>query len=247
MIPLAPSLRILLLFAFAASSLTASPPARAADAAADWSDSYNEGMRLLREDRFTDAIRHLQRAIEVNPDAPEPYAAIRLAAGLRGRLVGEVARERVLVNLAHDALRDDQLDRAEEIAKSLAEVRFGNPEAHLLLQWLHAKRGRQAASEHARKIVTGLLAVMLDSGDGKTLETAYLVQGVNEEYMLLGYVFHCWARKQEVLFPPAGGVYDALTAECADGERVLYFDVTVWGLEPAWRLKTYRTRAKPSP
>jgi hypothetical protein len=29
---------------------------------------------------------------------------------------------------------------------------------------------------------------------------------------------------------------------CPDGERAIYFDVTAWGPEPAWRLKTYRRK-----
>jgi len=43
-----------------------------------------------------------------------------------------------------------------------------------------------------------------------------------------------------VHFPPTGGVYDILEVVCADGERSVYFDVTAWGPEPAWRLRLYR-------
>jgi hypothetical protein len=33
-------------------------------------------------------------------------------------------------------------------------------------------------------------------------------------------------------------------AVCADGERSLWFDVSAWGPEPAWRLTTYRRALK---
>src|SRR5688572_17667576 len=48
---------------------------------------------MMQEDRLADAIAHFRRAIETNPGAAEPYAAIRRAAGLHGRTVGEVALE----------------------------------------------------------------------------------------------------------------------------------------------------------
>jgi hypothetical protein len=47
-----------------------------------------------------------------------------------------------------------------------------------------------------------------------------------------------------VQFPPSGGVYDVLNIVCADGERSLWFDVSAWGPEPAWRLTTYRRALK---
>jgi len=228
-------------------ALLALPLAHAEEPGADWSLSFQEGLRLIQEDRPAEAIGHLQRVIEVNPDASEPYAAIRLASGLRGRSVGEVGVERALIQLAHDHLQRDELDKAERVLKSLVRNRFANPEPHLLLQALYAKRARSDASNHAGKIFKGLLGALLATGDGKTPETAFLVQGINEEYLLVGYVFRCRTREQRVHFPPTGGVYDILEVVCADGERSVYFDVTAWGPEPAWRLKTYRPALQKSP
>ena len=228
-------------------ALVALPLARAEEPGPDWLLSFQEGLRLIQEDRPAEAIGHFQRAIEVNPDASEPYTAIRLASGLRGRSVGEVGVERGLIHLAHQQLQRDELDKAESVLKSLVQARFANPEPHLLLQALYAKRGRPAASDHAGKIFKGLLEALLATGDGKTPETAFLVQGIAEEYLVVGYVFRCRTRGQRVHFPPAGGVYDILEVVCADGERSVYFDVTAWGPEPAWRLKTYRPAPQKSP
>jgi tetratricopeptide (TPR) repeat protein len=157
-------------------ALLALPFAHAEEPGADWSLSFQEGLRLIQEDRPAEAIGHLQRAIEVNPDAPEPYAMIRLASGMRGRRVGEVGIERALIHLAHHHLQRDELDKAETVLKSLVQDRYANPEPHLLLQMLYAKRGRPEASKHAGKIFKGLLEALLATGDGKTPETAFLVQ-----------------------------------------------------------------------
>ena len=224
-----------------------SPTVPADEPAADWRASFQEGLRLIQEDRPAEAIGHLQRAIEVNPDASEPCSAIRLAYGLRGRDVREVVAERGRLRVARDHLERDELDKAEGVLKVLLQLNFANPEPHLILQALHAKRGRSAASDHAGKIFRGLLEALLATGDGKTPETAFLVQGINEEYLLVGYVFRCRTREQRLHFPPTGGVYDILKVVCADGERSLYFDVTAWGPEPAWRLKTYRPAPPNSP
>jgi tetratricopeptide (TPR) repeat protein len=224
-----------------------SPTAPADEPAADWRASFQEGVRAIEEDRLSDAIGHLQRAIEVNPDAREPYAAIRIAYGLRGRDVGEVGVERGLLRVARDHLERDELDKAERVLELLLQHNFANPEPHLMLQALHAKRGRSAAIDHAGKIFRGLLEALLATGDGKTPETAFLVLGIAEEYLLVGYVFRCRTLEQRVHFPPSGGVYDVLKVLCADAERTVYFDVSAWGPDPAWRLKTYRPAPPKSP
>ena len=69
---------------------------------------------------------------------------------------------------------------------------------------------------------------LLATGDGKSPPTAFLVQGINEEYLL-------------------GGVYDIFIVDCPDGERSVYFDATAWGPEPTWRLKSYRPEPPKSP
>jgi tetratricopeptide (TPR) repeat protein len=228
-------------------TLLALPLAHAEEPEAEWVASYKEGLRLLHQSRPGDAIGHFQRAIEVNPDAPEPYAAIRLASGWQGRHVREVVLEAALIRRAHQHLHRGELFPAEGVLKDLAATRFADPEVHLLLQALHVRAGRAEAGRHAGKISKGLLDALLATGDGKTPQTAFLVQGINEEYLLIYHALACQPRERRVNFPPGGGVHDIFIVECPDGERTVYFDATAWGPEPAWRLKTYRPEPPKSP
>jgi tetratricopeptide (TPR) repeat protein len=221
-------------------AVLALPVAHAEEPEADWLVSYQEGLRLIQDGKPADAIGHFQRAIEINPDAAGPFAAIRLASGWRGRDVREVTLEVALIRRVRDHLRRDELFPAEMILKDIVANRFANPEAHFLLQDVHLRGRRLEAGRHAGKIFKGLLDALLATGDGKSFETAFLVQGINEEYFLIDQALDCRPRARRVDFPPSGGVYDVFSVQCPDGERTLYFNVTAWGPEPAWRLKTYR-------
>jgi hypothetical protein len=178
-------------FVLAVLALVALPRAHAEPSGAGWSSAFHEGLRMVEENQLSDAIGHFQRAIEINPDAAEPYTAIRLACGLRGRKIGQVLTETALIRRAHDHLQRDEVDDAEKVLTSLVRDRFANPEPHRLLYALHTKRGGHPARSQAGKIFRGLLAALLASGDGKSRETAVLVQGIAEEHMLAGYVFRC--------------------------------------------------------
>jgi len=112
--------------------------------------------RLIQEDRPAEAIGHLQRVIEVQSDASEPYAAFASPPAAR-RSVGEVGVDAALIQLAHDHLSVTSSTRPERVLKSLFGNPLRQPEPHLLLQALYAKRARSDASNHAGKIFKGLL------------------------------------------------------------------------------------------
>ena len=216
------------------------PPTHAQQADPDWLLSYKEGLRLVQDGQPAAAIGHFQRSIELNPGGgPETYAAIRVASGLAGRNVRDVTLEMGLIRQAHEHLRQGRLFPAENLLKDLAANRFANPEVHLLLEELHIKNGRAEPGRHAGLVSKGLLDAILASGDGASLETAFLVQGINEEYLIVGRVLSCQATTRRVEFPPTGGVYDVFQVSCPDGARTMYFNVTAWGPNPDWRLKTY--------
>jgi hypothetical protein len=199
-----------------------------------------EGVRALRENRLSDAITHLRRAIESNPDEREPYAAIRAAYGLRGRGVGEAGGlDRGLLFLARQRLQAGDLVEAEKVLNGLLQAHFANPATHFWLREVHTRRGSSSDAERAGKMFRGLLDAIRATGSGESLETAILVQSISEEYLIIELVLRCRTLEQRVSFPPGGGVYDVMRVTCGDAVRTLYFDISAWGPEPAWRLKSY--------
>jgi tetratricopeptide (TPR) repeat protein len=201
--------------------------------------ALQEGVQAMAKDRFQDAITHLQRAIEANPDAREPYTAIRTAYGLRGRSLAEAADSGLLL-LARQHLDRGDFVEAERVLKRLLQAHFANPATHFWLGELHTRRGSFSDAERARKMFRGLLHAVLAPRRGDSLETAILVQSISEEYLIIGLVLGCRFLEQRLSFPPSGGVYDVMKVKCGDAVRTLYFDVTAWGPEPTWRVKSYR-------
>jgi hypothetical protein len=172
-------------------------------------------------------------------DAPGPYRAIRSVYGRLGRDVRDVAEDGRLLGTAHRATRSGQLDEAERVLQSLLERHFANPETHLLLRDVYGQRGDSAGAEREHKIFLGFLRAILTSGDGKTPETSYVVQSINEEYFILAVGGRCDRKARWLHTPPGGGIYDAHLVSCGGTEQTVYFDVSAWGPDAAWRLKVY--------
>lgn len=59
-------------------------------------------------------------------------------------------------------------------------------ESHLLAAFLRSRMGETAKADYHRRFGGGLLGSILNSGDGRTPETAFVVINVAEEYAVLG-------------------------------------------------------------
>lgn len=188
-------------------------------------------------------LAHFQSEMLKDLDAPGPYSAIRSVYGRLGRDVRDVGEDGRLLSTAHKATRSGQFDEAERTLRSLLERHFANPETHLLLRDVYGQRGDSAGAEREHKIFLGFLRAILTSGDGKTPDTAYLVQSIAEEYFILAFAVRCDRKTRWVhTAPGGGGVYDAHLVSCGGTEHTVYFDVSAWGPDPEWRLKVYGAR-----
>lgn len=132
-------------------------------------------------------LAHFQSEMLKDLDAPGPYSAIRSVYGRLGRDVRDVVEDRRLLSMAHKTTRSGQFDEAERTLRSLLERHFANPETHMLLRDVYGQRGDSAGAARENKIFLDFLRAILTSGDGKTPDTAYLVQSIAEEYFILAY------------------------------------------------------------
>lgn len=86
---------------------------------------------------------------------------------------------------------------------------------------LSARVGRFEDSIRYRNQYYGLLASIVNSGDGKSPATAFKVISVDEEYALLNYMGA--DRKKQSL----QGVCDAMDVEIEGKALTIYFDVSI--------------------
>jgi hypothetical protein len=68
---------------------------------------------------------------------------------------------------------------------SLLAVHFGNVRAHEVAERIYRQRNDSADAEREARIIERIAASITSGRDGRTLETAFLVVGIPEEYTIL--------------------------------------------------------------
>jgi hypothetical protein len=223
-----------------APSSAPKPPLRNTALAATWREAFGEGVQALRDRSLGESIRWFRRAIEVDPDARAPYLAIRSAYGQMGRDSLAAAADGVLLAKARKALANDDVAGARRIVGKMLDEHFANPTVHSVVQAIRERNGDREGAEHARKVSRGLLDAILTTGDGLTPGTAFRVQSISEEYLIVS-VLGCTRTRQVLHTAPSGRLYDLLTVSCDGQERLVHFDISAFlSAEPRDRLQAYR-------
>ncbi len=123
----------------------------------------------------------------------------------------------------NEARYNDAILYGEKIVKG----HFVNSRAHMTLDMAYEKIGEQEKASFYYLIAYGLIQSILASGDGKSLETAYQVIAVSEEYVItdvLGFKV-----KKQSLIDHEGASFDLLevTNVKTDEETTIYFNVDI--------------------
>ena len=107
-------------------------------------------------------------------------------------------------------------------AESIFAANFVHVDAHLLAGLCHGKLGNEAAMRSERQIARGLIDSILQSGDGKSEGTAFVVIEVAEEYSLLRALG--LRPSNQALIHAQGHSYDRFdTQSNATGQEVVVF------------------------
>ncbi len=123
------------------------------------------------------------------------------------------------------AFREKKYDKAIEIAQEIIKGNFVDIDAHLILVAAYKeKKDTEKAKFHAY-VAEGLIKSILNSGDGQSEETAYVVISTEEEYVILR-VFGLMPGKQSLLNEKEHD-YDMLeTTDLKTKQQVkLYFNI----------------------
>jgi hypothetical protein len=118
------------------------------------------------------------------------------------------------------------LAQVATLANRIIDRDYTDIDAHAALAIVLERRGQTQQAAFERAVADGLLASIEQSGDGMSLETAYVVIGIAEEYTLLGATGVQVARQS--LIQADRGPVDALeVVNPANGERrTVYFDIS---------------------
>jgi hypothetical protein len=125
------------------------------------------------------------------------------------------------------AINTKDFPKALKNANAVLDNDYSDIDAHFAEYIAYRELGDAKQADFHHAVVDGLIKSILDSGDGKSMETAYVVASVHEEYVILrflGLQLH-----EQSLAHAHGHSYDVLdTKDSKSGKTVkLYFNIDV--------------------
>lgn len=125
------------------------------------------------------------------------------------------------------ALNDKNYDKALEHAGNILKQKYVDITAHLVSSIAYNELKNYERAKYHRGIADGLIQSILKSGDGKSLETAYVVIATDEEYAL----FNVLGMKvvSQALVQDKGHRYDKMDAvdRKTNQTTTFYFNVDI--------------------
>lgn len=123
------------------------------------------------------------------------------------------------------ALNQKNYEEALKIAESVLAKNFVEVNAHMTAQIAYQELGNTERAQFHKFMVDGLLNSIKSNGDGKTVESAYDVISINEEYGLIRSLGLRPIRQS--LVQNKGHSYDAIAVvdPQTSKESVMYFNV----------------------
>jgi Domain of unknown function (DUF4919) len=152
------------------------------------------------------------------------YTAFRLAYAASPKYAPYGA-VRTLMGQMKKAYTAGDCPAAMRHAKEVFEVNFVQIDAHMVTAVCQEKAGNEDEAQRAHAMFIGLVKSVLESGDGKSLETAFVVIAIDEEYSVMGALSLLPVR--QALVHHRGSAFDRYEAKKRDsGQQVtLYFNV----------------------
>jgi hypothetical protein len=174
------------------------------------------------------------------PAAPQPTWESLLAMAQRGdpgidftalrmayaaRLAKSVAADPELRKKMFAALHKDQWAAVIELGNQVLAQNYLDIDAQMFVAYAYEKSHQPEKAALHRTMGNGLMKSILASGNGRTLETAFVVISVEEEYAVLKH-YGLVSGNQE-LVTGNGHSYDVLTAQTGDTHEkaTVYFNI----------------------
>ena len=125
----------------------------------------------------------------------------------------------------YGALAQKNYAEAIKIAQSVLEKNFVEVNAHMVAQIAYQETGDAERAQFHKFVVEGLLNSIKSKGDGKSMETAFHVISINEEYGLLRSLG--LRPIKQALMQDKGHFFDALTVvdPQTNQQSMVYFNV----------------------
>jgi hypothetical protein len=124
------------------------------------------------------------------------------------------------------AFKNKDYKRAVELAEVVLDYEFTNRGLHKATENAYRQLGAGLKADFHRDVANQILNALLTTGDGKTVESAYCVQSINEEYLIMNH-FGYQVVSQAYLMSGESS-YDVLSGNEGKSKKPvsLYFDIS---------------------
>lgn len=125
-----------------------------------------------------------------------------------------------------EAFKKRDYEKAVELAEVVLDYEFTNRGLHNATANAYEKLGNSEKATSHRDVAEKILKALLRTGDGKTVQTAYCVQSINEEYVIMRHFGYKVAMQALIISDESN--YDLLSGKDEKtGKHVaLYFDIS---------------------
>ena len=123
------------------------------------------------------------------------------------------------------ALNAKDFPRALKNATAVLDSEYVNMDAHFVAYIANREMANSAEADFHHAVFRGLLDSIHNSGDGLSMEKAWVVIAVHEEYVMLR-ALGCRPGEQGVMNKD-GHSYDEMKVKCEDGDHTYYFNVDI--------------------
>jgi hypothetical protein len=124
------------------------------------------------------------------------------------------------------AFKKKDYKRATELAEGVLDYEFTNRGLHRAAENAYTSLGDKTRSEFHRNIAEKLLNALLSTGDGQSPESAYCVQGIREEYVIMDHFGYDVS--SQAYLASGNSTYDMLSGVDRKSKKPfsLYFDIS---------------------
>ena len=126
-----------------------------------------------------------------------------------------------------DALKNKQYETALKHAQSILNKNYVDIDVHLVCKYIYGEMNNPEKRDFHQFVVKGLINSIFNSGDGKSLETAYLVINKDEQTIILAVLG--FKKKMQSVKSSNGHLYDVIEALNPETGKtsLLYFNVDI--------------------
>jgi len=125
------------------------------------------------------------------------------------------------------ALEAKRFEEAFKTAETILGKNYLDLDAHLTCGFVYKELGNSERADFHDFVVRGILRSLMNSGDGKSPETAFQVISISEEYVILDLLN--LMMKEQKLVGRNGHQYDVMTAAHRETKETLtvYFNIDI--------------------